>query len=308
MARTLTGVPPALLLSAACSFWGVSTVLNKALLSTIPPVLLLLVQLLASAIFLWVAVIWLKKALPTGRTLIAAIALGVLNPGISYTFSLMGLERISASVSSLLWATEPFLILGLAWLVLSETITRWILAIIAVGFVGVIFVSGLFSDQSTERADILGIGFLFVAVFLCAIYTVYSRKLGDAVDALSLVAVQQTAGLVWAAILFAVISGREMGTLVTAIPAKELLYAAISGLLYYAGAYWLYLSALNRVSAALAGGSFNIIPLVTISVAYVFLGERLQGAQIFGAVLILTSAGALFWKTRSSLSPRQKAA
>jgi drug/metabolite transporter (DMT)-like permease len=93
MARTLSGVPPAYLLFAACRFWGGTTVLNKALLTTISPVLLLFIQLLASATFLGAAVLWLKKALPKGWALVAAISLGVLNPGISYTFSPMGLER-----------------------------------------------------------------------------------------------------------------------------------------------------------------------------------------------------------------------
>jgi drug/metabolite transporter (DMT)-like permease len=306
MAKTLSGIPPAYLLFAACSFWGGATVLNKALLTTISPVLLLFIQLLASAIALGAAVIWLKKALPTGRTLLAAIALGVLNPGISYTFSLMGLERISASVTSLLWATEPFLILGLAWLALREPITARVVATIAVGFAGVVCVSGLLSNQSVGQTDILGIGFLFAAVLMCAIYTVFSRKLGDTVDPLSLVAVQQTAGLVWAAVLLAATTGQDFSKVVAAVPQQEFFYAVISGLLYFAAAYWLYLSALNRVSAALAGGSFNIIPLVTIGVAFVFLGERLTSMQAFGAALILLSAGALFWLTRGLSAAQQQ--
>ena len=57
MAISLKGLPPAFLLFTACSFWGVATVLNKALLGSISPVLLLFLQLLASAIFLWAACI-----------------------------------------------------------------------------------------------------------------------------------------------------------------------------------------------------------------------------------------------------------
>lgn len=306
MARTFSGIPPAYLLLTACSFWGGATVLNKALLTTISPVLLLFIQLLASAIVLGAAVLWFKKVLPKGRTLLAAIALGVLNPGISYTFSLMGLERISASVTSLLWATEPFLILGLAWIVLREPITPKVFATIAVGFTGVVCVSGLLFAQSVGRTDIVGIGFLFAAVLMCAIYTVFSRKLGDTVDPLSLVAVQQTAGLVWAAILFAVTTDQSLSTAIAEVPRQELVYAVISGLLYFAAAYWLYLSALNRVSAALAGGSFNIIPLVTIAVAFMFLGERLTSLQVLGAALILLSAVALFWLTRGSATAQQQ--
>lgn len=303
MAKSLSGVPPAVLLFAAAGFWGGATVLNKSLLVVIPPVPLLVVQLLASAVVLFAAVLWLRTPLPSGRGLWAAIALGVLNPGISYTFSLMGLERISASVSSLLWATEPFLILSLAWLILREPITPNILATIALGFVGVVCVSGLLFGPMGGQTDMLGIGLLFAAVLICAIYTVLSRKLGAGVDPLALVAIQQSAGLAWAAGLLAVTTGGDLGTVLSGVPVTEVCFAALSGLLYFAAAYWLYLSALGRVRAALAGGSFNIIPLVTIALAYGFLGERLSSLQAFGAVLILLSALALFRLTRAEGEP-----
>jgi drug/metabolite transporter (DMT)-like permease len=128
------------------------------------------------------------------------------------------------------------------------------------------------------------------------------------VDALVLVAVQQAAGLVWASLLFVATVEHDMVEVLAAVPSAEICYAIISGLLYYAGAYWLYLSVLGRVSAALAGGSFNIIPIVTVAVAFVFLGERLAGLQIVGAILILLSAGTLFWLTRGpAISERQLA-
>jgi drug/metabolite transporter (DMT)-like permease len=308
MAISLKGIPPAFLLFTACSFWGVATVLNKALLGSISPVLLLFLQLLASAVFLWAACLSLRKSLPKGKVLLVALALGVLNPGISYTFSMMGLERISASVTSLLWATEPFLILGLAWLILREPITSKVVAVIAVGFIGVVLVSGLLTGQAVGQSDAFGVLFLFVAVLMCAIYTVYSRKIGDTVDALALVTVQQTAGLVWAAVLFTATSEGNIMATVAAVGSSELIYAMLTGLLYYAAAYWLYLSALNRVSAALAGGSFNIIPIVTVAVAFVFLGERLSGLQMFGASLIIVSASALFWLTRGPTVPKHELA
>jgi drug/metabolite transporter (DMT)-like permease len=298
MAYSRVGISPAFLLFAACSFWGIATVLNKALLATISPALLLFVQLLASAAVLWPICLILRKALPRGKALWFAIALGVLNPGISYTFSLLGLERISASVSSLLWATEPFLILVLASVILKEPITARVLGVIALGFSGVVLVSGLFSKHADGVNDVVGMTYLFIAVLLCAIYTVYSRKIGDDVDALALVAVQQTAGLAWATLLALLATDGPIFEALAQVPRDELSGAVVSGLLYYAAAYWLYLSALGRVSAALAGGSFNVIPVVTIAVAFVFLGERLEWVQAVGAALIVLSAVALFWLTR----------
>ena len=197
MAALRKGISPAILLFAACTLWGVATVLNKSLLVTFAPVPLLLIELVASAFALWVACLALARPLPRGKTLLVAVALGVLNPGIAYTFSLLGLSRISASVTSLLWATEPFLITFLAAVVLREKVTRPVIAVIGLGFAGVVLVSGLLSASGLGQTDMVGTIYLFLAVLICAFYTVLSRWLGGSVDALALVTVQQTAGLGW---------------------------------------------------------------------------------------------------------------
>lgn len=57
--RTSTRLSPAVLLTLACALWGGATVLSKALLSSIPPVTLVVLQLAPSAAMLWVA-FWLS--------------------------------------------------------------------------------------------------------------------------------------------------------------------------------------------------------------------------------------------------------
>jgi probable blue pigment (indigoidine) exporter len=59
-------------------------------------------------------------------------ALGVLNPGIAYALGLIGLTTITASLSVLLWALEPVLILLLAALVLRERIPPGLAVTVAV--------------------------------------------------------------------------------------------------------------------------------------------------------------------------------
>jgi drug/metabolite transporter (DMT)-like permease len=88
-------------------------------------------------------------------------------------------------------------------------VKRQVVAVISVGFIGVLF--------------------LFVAVFMCAVYTVYSLKVGDAVDALALVTIQQTAGLVWAAALFMVTSGGNLIATVAAVGSLDMIYAMLTG-------------------------------------------------------------------------------
>lgn len=294
MARSSSGVSPAFLLVFACSLWGGVTVLNKGLLDAVSPVTLLVLQLAPSAMILWLSVLVTQRPLPHGRALFIAIVLGTLNPGISYTLSLFGLQRIPASIASLLWATEPFMILMLAALVLGEPVTKRLLGIIAAGFLGVVLVTGLLGGAAGGANDGTGILLLTGAVLLCAVYTVYSRKISADNDPLAIVAVQQTAGLVWSVVLLAATSQNGLVNDIVSVPASNIALSMLSGLLYYALAYWLYLIALRHVPAAVAGSYFNVIPLVAIAIAFVFLGERLAPVQWVGALMIFASALALF--------------
>lgn len=290
MASSPARLIPVAQLIVACALWGGATVISKALLSSVPPVPLLALQLAPSAAVLWLAVVLTKSAAPP-RALIAPIALlGALNPGLSYTLVLFGLSTVSASVVTLMWATEPVLIFGLAVLWLREPASGRMIAILAVGLAGVVLVTNVTGGGRVIAADGLGLMLVLAAVLCCAFYTVLSRKISDSVDPLFTVAIQQTAGLAWAALLWIALSAfGEPGQLSVLTPAT-LAAAALSGLLYYAAAYWLYLSALRSVPASMAGAYFNLIPAFGVTMAFAFLGESLAWVQWVGAALILVSA------------------
>jgi drug/metabolite transporter (DMT)-like permease len=80
-----------------------------------------------------------------------------------------------------------------------------------------------------------------------------------------------------------------------------------SGILYYAAAYWFYLSALRRVPASYAAVSFYLIPIFGVAGGYLFLGERLQPTQWAGIAIILSSTAAILWTTRKVSSRAETA-
>lgn len=301
--RTSTRRSPAVLLVLACALWGGATVLSKALLASIPAVTLLVLQLAPSAAALWIAFSFSRERVGSPRLMLPLILLGLLNPGISYTLSLMGLARISASVSTLLWAAEPLMILGLAAVFLREPVTPRLLAVMLAGMFGVSLVSDAWSGFQGNENDPAGILLLLGAVLCCAFYTVFSRRLSESLDPLFIVAVQQTAGLGWAvALLLWGTSHGSPSDLARLTPGLAAA-AALSGLLYYAAAYWLYVAALRSVPAAVAGSYFNAIPVFGVTFAFVFLGERLSAVQWAGAAVILAAVFELVRLTRDSGHP-----
>lgn len=282
MSRLSERVPSAVLLIVACALWGAATVMNKALLVAIPPVSLLVLQLIPSAAVLWVAVLLTGVRVPKALLLVPLVMLGLLNPGISYTLSLMGLARISASVSTLLWAAEPLMVLALAAIVLRERMTWPLVSVIVVGVLGVSLVANLRDGFASANNDLGGILLLLSAVLCCAFYTVFARKLAESADPLSTVAIQQTAGAGWA--VFLLLGDTRYGSLadLRATPIQSFGTAILSGLLYYAAAYWLYITALRSVPAAVAASYFNIIPVFGVGLAFLFLGETLTPNSMGG--------------------------
>ncbi len=303
MSRFTARAPSAVLLIVACALWGAATVMNKALLAAIPPLCLLATQLIASAFVLWVSVLLSGLRLPKASLLVPLILLGLLNPGISYTLSLIGLARISASVSTLLWAAEPLMVLAIAAVVLRERITMALLSVIVVGILGVALVANLHSGGVSGDNDLAGILLLLSAVLCCAFYTVFARKLADRAEALPTVAIQQAAGAVWA--VFLLLGHTRYGSIadLRATPLPMMGTAILSGLLYYAAAYWLYITALRSVPAAVAASYFNVIPVFGVGLAFFFLGETLSRTQWAGAGAILLSVIALVRLTRDAPAP-----
>ena len=301
MSRLSGHVPSAVLLIVACALWGAATVMSKALLVAIPPVSLLVIQLIPSAAALWAAA-WLSGIrFPKARMVLPLVTLGLLNPGISYTLSLIGLARISASISTLLWAAEPLMVLAIAAVVLKERMTWPLVPVIVVGALGVGLVANLREGFASTDSDLIGILLLLSAVLCCALYTVFARKLANSVDPLSTVAIQQAAGAGWAVILL--LADTRYGSMADlgATPTPLIGAAIFSGLLYYAVAYWLYITALRTVPAAVAASYFNVIPVFGVGLAFLFLGETLTIVQWAGAGAILLSVVALVKLTRDEV-------
>jgi len=298
MSRYSFDIPPTASLVIASAFWGVATVISKKLLASVPPVTFLIIQLAPSVSLLWFLVL-IRRAQPAERRgLLALTLLGWLNPGLSYTLSMLGLTRTTASVATLLWATEPALIIAMAWLLLREPVTLRILTATTMAACGVLLVSGL-AEGGHAAGDRYGDALVLAGVFCCALYTVLSRKIVPGVDLLFTVALQQSAGLVWVATLW-LLGSRGAGTEgVLALSWSEWIGGGLAGVMYYAAAFWFYLGGLRSVPATIAGGFLNLTPIFGIATAYVFLGERLTLIQWAGAATIILSVLALLmWSPR----------
>ena len=282
----------AAILSAAA--WGGATVMSKGALAHMPPMTLLAIQLAASITVLWLAVLILRVRAPLDRSARRASLSGVLEPGLSYTFGIVGLALTTASNAALIGAAEPLLILLLAWLFLKERVGASVLGFAVLAALGIILVIAPDAHEFSGQGSLIGDALVLAGAFFGAFYVIATRRLVRGLDPLPLSALQQSVGLVWtlgvlAAALFLGLATLGLGGLSLSV----LLLAAAAGVIQYALAFWLYLFALQSLPANAAGFYLALIPVFGIAAAYIFLGETLTPAQWAGAALIVAAVAAI---------------
>jgi probable blue pigment (indigoidine) exporter len=285
---------PMLVAAAAC--WGVGTVITKQVLTDVAPLTLLPIQLAASCAFLGVVSLAGRTRITWSPQLRRLTALGVLNPGLAYTLGLVGLTSISASMSVLLWATEPVLILLLAVVLLREHVPSGLVAAMAVAVLGVLLVV----YQPGASGTGIGVALTLAAVTACALYTVLARRLILDDASVSVALTQQAAALAFALGLLAVTQAVAGGSWdVGSLSALGWLAAAASGVLYYGLAFWFYLTGLRHVSASVAGSFITLVPVFGVAGGYV-VGERLTPWQWVGAAVVVAAVAAVALRQTST--------
>lgn len=278
----------ALLLVAATACWGCGTVLSKQVLDRgVAPLTLLAIELAASSLLLFVGTLVLGLRLTWSANLGRLAALGVLNPGFAYALGLLGLVTIDASMSVLLWATEPILIMLLAVLLLRERVAAATIVAVAVALIGVLLV--LYRPGAS--GDAIGITLTVGAVTACAFYTVLTRRLLLDDSSLAVVLAQQVAAFAFALVIAGIVWAIGIADLGLPADSATWALAVASGTVYYGLAFWFFVGGLRGVPASIAGSFFPLIPVFGFTAGYL-VGDRLTDRQWLGATLVVVATAA----------------
>ena len=141
----------ALLLTLAAASWGLGAVVSKRAVDEIPPFTLLPIQLGTSLAVFSLLMRWRGLPLRDPNASPWLARLGTLNPGLAYALSLVGLVHITVSMSVMLWALEPLMILGLAVWLLRERVSPWLVALTPVAITEDVHSTGPASSIRSSR-------------------------------------------------------------------------------------------------------------------------------------------------------------
>ena len=225
----------------------------------------------------WGFVLVARRPVPLGRRATGVVLLGALYAGNSLAF-MIGLERIPASLASLVFFTYPAVTVVLARLWAREPLTRRRVLCLGLATAGCALTVG----QGMTGVDLPGLAWVMLGVLLISAFIVASHGVLSRVPPLGGTAVllSTTAAILGLAAML------TTGVSVPFEPRALLLLAAL-GVVSTAVPVTLFLLGIQWIGPGRAAILSTMEPVVTVALATIVLDEILSGRQIFGGALIL---------------------
>lgn len=273
------------LLVVAMIIWGSAYAVTKASLAEIPPVLFALLRYIIASILLAAFVVFSGKLARIPRPIpwIAIVlmgASGVFFYTIAYNISLV---YTSTAQGALVQSFIPAVTILLAAVFLKESLSPIRLAGIGISIVG-IFLIMIFAEGGVDAPNsLLGNSIMLLSVAFWAAYTIFAKRLAG-LDPLVITTGATIAGTI---LLMPAALLEVMGKAPPHITASGWVGVIYLGVFSSAVAMLLYNRSLQHLNAGETANFLNLMPVVAVLAAVIFLGESLTFWQTSGGVLVL---------------------
>ena len=265
-------------LFAAFVLWGSQYVISKIALRTVPPVTLLALRYLVSVPALFI-VLRLRHALTPVKKGDWPIlfAIGFTGYFASFCLQMLGINRLTGSVSSLLGAMNPIFIPILAAFFLHERITPAKIACVALSMAGVVVIVGV--DGTVDASGAL---LMLARVFLWSTASIIIRRVSGRYDPMQialiaiLCALPFTGG--WSLI--------ELQSAPCSFTLESVLAVLYMGVLGTAVTHSLWNYSLRVMDASFCSMFYPMQPLVSSILGVLFLHEAVTPGFVIGALMI----------------------
>jgi drug/metabolite transporter (DMT)-like permease len=269
---------------AAMLFWGFSFILSKYIFNFYTPLTTIFFRLLISVIFLFLYLLLaggfeqLKK-----KDLWLFIGSAVFNPFLYFIGENYGLQRVPASVTSIIIATIPVFTPFFAWYVFRERIRRINVIGLIISFFGLMLI--IVNRRFQIEGSVSGILFLFMAVFSAIIYTLFVKKLSFSYKPVTIIAWQNLIGLFLFAPFFII---NDFQDVLHIDPGVKGIIALLSlGILCSSLAFVLYTISIKHIGVIKANLYTNLVPVIASLAAFFILKETFTLQKIIGMFIVI---------------------
>ncbi len=278
---------PAVALWSAMALWGSSFVALKYSFQEMHPLLVIWGRMaVATLCFLpfWKSLFTVRLR----RNLVLLIIVMCLcEPCCYFLCEAAALTKTSASQAAMITTMLPLMVAVAAGLTLGEHITPKTVAGFVVAAAGAVWLSLGGPETNQAPNPVLGNFLEFLAMIFATAYTILMKRLSKELHPFFLTGIQAVTGALFFApvLLFPAVRGNGISWHGAAV----ILYL---GIVVSMGAYGLYNYGVSRIPASQASAYVNLIPVFSILLSYLFLGDHLSLAQwaacalVFGGVLM----------------------
>jgi drug/metabolite transporter (DMT)-like permease len=266
--------------------WGVNFTVVKSALSEMTPLAYNAVRFSAASLFTLILAWVVERDLYIARRDWAYVFLLSLIGNFLYqVLYIHGLARSRAGNTSLILATAPVFVAIIGTLTKQEQLRRWNWLGILLSFLGLYFlVAGSGSGLAWGSQTILGSLLVLASASTWGLYTVLLKPLVrrySVIKTTAWIMVATTPLLVLAALPD--LRRQDWG----AVSAQSWLGLLYSALLAIGISYVIWNTGVRRVGSARTAVYTYLTPLISVVVAWIFLGEAMRPVQVFGAVAIV---------------------
>jgi drug/metabolite transporter (DMT)-like permease len=273
----------ALLVLASAAAFGVMPIFGKLSFEAgVGVATLLFVRFAIAAPLLWAAVV-VRGTLPRDRgPVLRALALGGVGYAMQAGLYFLALQRMDASVLSLILYSYPALVTGAAILLRRESASRRRLVALVTASGGLVLV---LAGAGLGSLDLAGCAFGAGAALTYSAYILVSDGVTSELDALPLAALVSTGAAVTLGLVAAGTGSLDLG-----FDAVGWLWLGLAALVSTVGAVVLFFSGMSRVGPSTAAILSTLEPPVTVALVFVTFHQALGLVQTLGAVAVLAAA------------------
>ena len=284
--------PKTLLLALVAPFcWGTGLAMAKPAVTHFPPLFMMLLVYSGIAVIMLITV---RERIKTPwRSLLLISAFSVTIQG---AFVFWGLRGVEATTANLVLQTQVPIAVFLGWLVAGEELNLRKILGTMIALVGVAIVIGL----PEQRPALLPVTLIILGGFFWAFGQVLARKLSQdsGIMLLKANALMGIPQLILATAIF------EIGQWHSIISAGSIEWATLAfvGFVGFYLAYIAWFSLLRRCRMDEAAPFVLLMTPIGLLTAVIVLGERMSGAQLLGAAVLLLGLAIV----NGFLMPKQK--
>ena len=297
-AEAAAASPPRLLplfgLAALAVVWGLSIPLTKLALRDIPPLTLTALRYgFAAPLF---APFLFRRPLPSRRALLLMAGLGALGVGLGQIAQMLGVQRTSAAVATVISATIPMFVVALAARRLGQPIraSQALGLVVALAGVAVVAAEGPAPTATLTVSAIAGDLLVLLSAICIALYYVH----GAEVSARHSVIVMAGWSSIFGAVFLLPFAAAELAVSPVRFTAVGLGVALYLAALVTVAGMWVWLHCLRLLPARIAAASQYAQPLVGVAASAALFDESIGAAFAAGTALVLAGVALTAWSPR----------